>query len=148
MSNIRLVAIKGEPDAKDKEVMIRGLLAHHAKSGHPRKSEACSVLLKNKNDKLLGTVIVTFLWNGMEINSLWVDESIRNQGWGRKLVEAVEQEAVKRGCTVVYTNTFPWQAPEFYEKLGYTLYGKLEDLPPGSSLSYYSKKLAGKKSHV
>lgn len=142
MDDYKLVTVEGEPESQDKEVVVKGMLEHHAKSGHPRKSETYSVLLKNKNNKLLGTVIVTFLWNGMEINSLWIDETIRNQGWGKKLMDAVEKEGIKRGCTVAYTNTFPWQAPEFYEKLGYTLFGRLEDLPKGSNLSYYSKKLA------
>jgi ribosomal protein S18 acetylase RimI-like enzyme len=66
-----------------------------------------------------------------------VDESVRKQGWGRKLMLTAEKEAIKRGCTVAYTNTFPWQGPEFYKRLGYTLYGKLENLPKGSNLSYF-----------
>lgn len=141
MSSLKLVPIEGEPNPKDKKVMVEGLLFHHAKSGHPRKSKTYSILLKEDKEKVMGAVIVTFLWNGMEINSLWVDETIRKQGWGRKLMQAVEKEAVKRGCTVAYTNTFPWQAPEFYKKLGYELYGKLDDLPKGSSLSYFCKRL-------
>ena len=141
MNNLRLVASEGEPNPEDKKVMVEGLLSHHAKSGHPRKSETYSILLKDENKKVLGTVIVTFLWNGMEINSLWVDESIRKRGWGRKLMQAVEEEAIKRGCTIAHTNTFPWQAPEFYKKLGYKLYGKLDDFPEGSSLGYFSKRL-------
>jgi ribosomal protein S18 acetylase RimI-like enzyme len=89
-------------------------------------------------------VMVSFLYHGMETQTLWVDESLRGQGWGRKLMAAAEEEGIKRGCTLSYTNTFSWQAPGFYEKIGYTLYGKLENFPEGSSLSYYSKKLAAK----
>lgn len=77
----------------------------------------------------------------MEIQSLWVDDALRKQGWGRKLIETAEAEAMKRNCVIAYTNTFPWQAPEFYEKLGYKLYGRLEGFPEGSSLSYFYKKL-------
>jgi GNAT superfamily N-acetyltransferase len=78
----------------------------------------------------------------MEIDSLWVDESQRGKGYGRKLMEVVEEEGRKRGAKIAYTNTFSYQAPEFYEKLGYTLYGKLDNFPEGESLSYYSKKLS------
>jgi ribosomal protein S18 acetylase RimI-like enzyme len=141
MDDLKFVARDGEPNPEDKQVMVDGLLAHHAKNGHPRKSETFSIFLKDQNEKVLGEVIVTFLWNGMAINSLWVDESIRKQGWGRKLMEAVEKEGKVHGCTVAYTDTFPWQAPGFYEKLGYSLYGKLDDFPKGFALSYYSKKL-------
>ena len=141
MRNLRLIASEGEPNPEDKKVMVEGMLSHHEKCGHPRKSDVYSVFLKDDNGKVLGCVIVTFLWNGMDINSLWVDESIRRKGWGRKLMQAVEDEAIKRGCTVSYTNTFPWQAPEFYKKLGYELFGKLDDFPIGSSLSYLCKRL-------
>jgi hypothetical protein len=34
-----------------------------------------------------------------------------------------------------------WQGPEFYKRLGYTLYGKLDNLPKGSHLSYFKKNL-------
>jgi len=141
MNDFRFVATKGDLSPKDKKVLVDGLLSHHASQGHPRKSELFSIALKNKDNKLLGGVIVCFLWNGMQIQSLWVDKLIRKQGWGVKLMQRVEAEAIKRGCTVVYTDTFPWQAPEFYKKLGYTLYGKLDDFPKGSCLSYFKKNL-------
>jgi ribosomal protein S18 acetylase RimI-like enzyme len=117
------------------------MLSYHAGKGHARKSASLSVWLKNEKDNVVGGAIVTFLWNGMEINSLWIDESMRNQGWGRKLLRCVEEEGRKRGCTISYTNTFTWQAPEFYEKLGYKLYGNLDNFPLGSSLNYYYKQL-------
>lgn len=77
----------------------------------------------------------------MHIDSLWVDESLRGKDYGTKLMKMVEEEAVKRGCTIAHTDSFTWQAPGFYEKLGYQLFGKLEDYPKGSSLNYYFKKL-------
>lgn len=117
------------------------MLAYHATSGHPRKKEVFSIALRDKDGKLLGAVIASVLWNGMEIDSLWVAESLRGQGWGRKLMAAAETEGIKRACTFAYTNTFSWQAPEFYRKLGYTLYGKLKNFPKGCNLSYFQKKL-------
>lgn len=141
MNNFSITPIEGDLNPQDKQVMIDGMLAYHASHGHPRKTDTFSIVLKNDNQQFLGCVIVTFLWNGMEIQTLWVEESIRKLGWGRKLMLAAEAEALKRGCTLAYTNTFTWQAPQFYEKLGYTLYGKLENFPAGSELSYFCKKL-------
>jgi ribosomal protein S18 acetylase RimI-like enzyme len=138
---LKLVKRKGEPSPGYFKKLASGLLSHHEKSGHPRKSEKYSIFLEDENREVVGGVIVTFLWNGMEINSLWVDEKIRGQGWGKKLMEEVEEEGRKRSCTISYTNTFPWQAPGFYEKLGYELYGELKGLPEGASLKYFYKKL-------
>jgi len=141
MDNLKLEVIKGEPCPEDKKVMVEGMLAYHKSKGHIRKDEFYSILLKNNDKKLLGTIIVSFRWGGMHIQTLWIDETERNHGWGKKLMQMAEAEAIKRGCTLAYTDTYTWQAPTFYEKLGYELYGKLEDFPKGNSLSYYCKKL-------
>lgn len=148
MKNIKFVTLNGELNPADHKIMVDGMLSYHASKGHPRKSETFSILMKDNNDKLFGCVVVSFLWNGMEIQSLWVDESIRKKGWGRKLMEAAEAEAMKRGCTLAYTNTFTWQAPKFYTKLGYTLYGKLDDFPPGNTLYYFRKDLVPKATRL
>jgi ribosomal protein S18 acetylase RimI-like enzyme len=131
----------GEPLPEDKKVMVDGMLSYHASKGHPRKTVQYSVVLKDENKKVHGMVMVSFLWNGMHIESLWVDEPMRNRGLGSKLMKMVENEAVKRGCTIAYTDTFTWQAPEFYKKIGYVLYGKLEGFPDNNSLSYFRKDL-------
>lgn len=141
INDLRFVTSEGEPVPEDKKVLVDGLLAHHVRKGHLRKSTLFSIFVKDQNNMVLGGIIVSFLWNGMEIQSLWIDESIRKQNWGRKLVQAAEEEAVKRGCTVAYTNTFLWQAGDFYTKLGYSIYGTLEDFPKGSSLLYLRKNL-------
>lgn len=125
----------------DKKIMVDGMLTYHASKGHPRSTTQHTILVKNQDDKLVGCVMVTFLWNGMQIGTLWVEETLRGQGLGRKLMEMVEEEGKKRGATFAYTDTFTWQAPGFYEKLGYTLYGKLENFPPGNELRYYRKDL-------
>lgn len=141
MDELKFVPINGELSLEDKKIMVDGMLAYHASKGHPRKSETFSVALKDKNAILRGSITVTFLWNGMHIDSLWVDESIRGNDYGTKLMKKAEEEAIKRGCTIAYTDTFSWQAGEFYEKLGYALYGKLENFPEGNALSYYFKEL-------
>ena len=141
MSELKFETIEGEPNEADMKVLVDGMLSYHASKGHPRKVDKCSVTIKNDDGKLVGCVMVSFLYNGMEIGSLWVDESMRGQGLGQKLMKMAEDEGKKRGATFAYTNTFTWQAPGFYEKLGYALYGKLEDFPPENQLSYYRKDL-------
>lgn len=141
MANFSFEVTVGRPKARDYRILSDGMLKYHAQQGHQRASEVVNIFLKDNEKKMRGGVIVTILWNGMEINSLWVDEPWRGQGWGRRLVEAAENEGRKRGCTFAYTNTFTWQAPGFYEKLGYKIYGKLDDFPPGNTLTYYTKNL-------
>ncbi len=139
--NFKIEIVNGELSAQDKNVMIEGMLAYHANNGHPRETMTYSVLLRNQKNEVRGAIVVSFLYNGMHIDLLWVDESLRNQDWGSKLIKIAEEEAVRRGCALAYTDTFTWQAPEFYKKNGYTIYGELDDFPVGNSLYYFVKKL-------
>ena len=141
MENLRFETTEGDPTPEDFDALSKGLLAHHASQGHPRTWKKFCIFLKNKENKAQAGIIVTFTWNGMHIDSLWVDISLRGKDYGTKLMHMAEKEALKRNCTIAFTDTFSWQAPGFYEKLGYTLYGQLEGFPEDNSLSYYSKKL-------
>ena len=78
-------------------------------------------------------------WNVLYIDILWVAEQYRKQGLGSILLKSVEQTAKEKGCYLVHLDTFDFQAKEFYEKHGYTLFGTLEDCPKGHC-RYYLKK--------
>lgn len=69
-------------------------------------------------------------WGGCcEIVRLWVHESQRSQGLGRRLVRAAEVEAVRRGCDQIVLSTHSFQAPVFYERLGFRRVASVADYP-------------------
>lgn len=88
---------------------------------------------------LIGRIHTIPFW--FEISIIWVDEDLRHQGFGRRLMQQAEQEATQRGCSYARLATGNFQAPAFYNKLGYTLYGTLENCPPGETVFYFWKKL-------
>lgn len=79
-----------------------------------------------------------FEW--MHVGLLFVPEALRLQGIGSALMAAAEAEAQKRGCRGAYVDTFSFQAGPFYQKLGYKLFGTLDDYPPGHSQLYFCKR--------
>jgi len=82
------------------------------------------------------------MWGGyLEIKNLWVCEDLRGQGLGRRLLLAAEQAARARGCAQVLLDTHDFQAPEFYKKLGYTVFGIFEGIGGRYNRYYLSKKL-------
>jgi len=82
-----------------------------------------------------------FLW--LKIAVMAVAEHARRRGVGRKLVELAEQEAVARRCRHAYVDTFDYQAPDFYRKLGYQLVGKLDNWDShGHAKCFFTKQLA------
>jgi ribosomal protein S18 acetylase RimI-like enzyme len=72
---------------------------------------------------------------------LWVDEKHRNKGLGTQLLLKAEVLAGKRGCKYVHLDTFSFQAPEFYRKLGYKRFGALKPFPKGSTRYFLYKKI-------
>ncbi|GCE31373.1 N-acetyltransferase [Dictyobacter alpinus] len=79
-----------------------------------------------------------------EISIVWIDEALRQHGLGRRLMMEAEREAQQRGCRYARVTTSDFQAPGFYQRLGYILYGKLENCPPGEAVFYLWKNLHAK----
>ncbi len=133
--------IAGQPENDEWDVISSGMVAHHASHGHDRKDTFFSFILKNDKKEVVGSIVGAARWGWAAIRTLWIHDSLRGKGWGRKLMEEFEKEAIRLGCKYAYTDTYTWQAPEFYRKLGYEEYARLDDFPEGSALYYFKKKL-------
>jgi GNAT superfamily N-acetyltransferase len=66
-----------------------------------------------------------------ELMQLWLPEHLRGQHIGAELVRRFEAAAVERGCRRCYLDTFTFQAPRFYEKLGYRTVLTIPGFAPG-----------------
>ena len=84
-------------------------------------------------------------WDGLEIDLLWVDAGHRGRGYGKQLVAAAEDFARDRGAVVAFLKTV--EAVDFYQHLGYTVYGRLEDRPIGTLLFHLKKRLDAPPRH-
>jgi GNAT superfamily N-acetyltransferase len=76
-----------------------------------------------------------------ELQSLWVDPSLRGRRLGTRLMEAAEAEAAARGCSQTVHFTYAFQAGSLYERCGYELVGRIENLPSGTDVLWYRKRL-------
>ena len=71
-------------------------------------------------------------WGGTcYVRYLFVAESMRGQGQGTRLMRAVEMEAKARKCRQIVLETHDFQAPSFYQKLGFDVVGRVGDYPQG-----------------
>jgi GNAT superfamily N-acetyltransferase len=76
-----------------------------------------------------------------ELQSLWVEPSLRGRGLATRLIAAAEAEAVARGCSQTVHFTYAFQARALYERNGYELVGRVEDFPSGTHVLWYRKHL-------
>ena len=58
------------------------------------------------------------------------------------LLTQAEQAAMQRGCRYAYLDTFSFQAPQFYQKRGYVIFGELPNFPQGCSRFFLKKDLS------
>jgi GNAT superfamily N-acetyltransferase len=81
-------------------------------------------------------------WAGCcEVRFLWVQDSLRGQGYGSRLLQAAEREALARGCETIVLATHSFQAPLFYQKHGYQIVGEFRNYPRGYSQFFLQKHL-------
>ena len=80
-------------------------------------------------------------WDWFSLDLMWVREDLRGRGYGRRLLELAEEKAREHGARSVHLDTFSFQAPGFYEKCGYQVFGELNEFPSGHQRYYMKKQL-------
>jgi ribosomal protein S18 acetylase RimI-like enzyme len=97
--------------------------------------------VKNPRGEWLAGV-TGYVWGGwLHVNFLWVTEALRGQGHGSALMDAAEAFAMEHGASGATLETHSFQAPDFYAKRGYEVFGRLDDYPPGHTKLFFRKQL-------
>jgi GNAT superfamily N-acetyltransferase len=76
-----------------------------------------------------------------ELQSLWVQPSLRGRGLATRLIAAAETEAAARGCSQTVHFTYAFQDRGLYERNGHELMAKVENFPSGTNVLWYRKLL-------
>ena len=118
-----------------------GLTDFNTQQAGDDKGRNLCFVLQTPEWKIVGGVIGATYWDWLYVNLMWVREDLRGQGFGRQLLEKAEAEARQRGAKRAYLDTFSFQAPAFYKKLGYEEFGRLEDFPVGHTRYFLVKTL-------
>jgi len=85
--------------------------------------------------------LIALIWlNTLWIETLFLDEEFRGRGIGSDLLERAEKEAKQQGCNRAEVQTFSFQALPFYQKMGYKIFGLLQDVA-GYDKYYLEKEL-------
>jgi GNAT superfamily N-acetyltransferase len=116
----------------------------HVGEAHAPLSRPLVLLLSDPDSgEIVGGLHGSTGFSYLYVNLLFVPESMRGGGIGRQLMMEAEAEAIRRGCHAAVLDTFSFQARGFYEKLGYSVFGTLDDYPPGHSRFYLTRRLVG-----
>jgi ribosomal protein S18 acetylase RimI-like enzyme len=97
--------------------------------------------LRDEQGQIVGGLLGQLLYSWLRIEILAVAEQYRGQDWGQRLMEEAERRAVEAGCHSAWVDTFSFQAPGFYQRLGYRVFGELPDYPAGQTRLFLCKRL-------
>jgi len=97
-----------------------------------------NLFLKDDAGQTYGGIIGEICWNWMEIQYLFIEAAYRGAGYGKRLLEEAEKLAREKGCDFMKLDTLSFQALDFYKKLGFEVYGVIENA--GRHTHYYLKK--------
>ena len=75
----------------------------------------------------------------LTINLVYLPETLRGTGIGARMMAIAEQEARHRGCRAGVVYTINFQAPGFYQRLGWRVFGESPCNPPGTGRVFLTK---------
>ncbi|GAB2026485.1 GNAT family N-acetyltransferase [Lactovum odontotermitis] len=93
--------------------------------------------LVDENGETVGGIVGSMTFENFHINGLAIDERFRGLDYGTLLMDKMEKAVVEACAKLITLSTLSFQALGFYEKLGYKVFGILEDCPFEGATKYY-----------
>ncbi|MBE9604884.1 GNAT family N-acetyltransferase [Acetobacteraceae bacterium H6797] len=126
----------------DADAVRAGLRAHNARVGDPTRTPLC-LLRRDEAGKVVGGIVAEVAMQWLYIDKFWIDESLRGQGLGTRLLRAAEERAKELGAIGAHLHTSSYQAPGFYTGLGYERIGALPGRPAGQTRFWFARRFDG-----
>lgn len=103
------------------EVMREELVEYETSHGIDVNFKRFALVLKNSADKVIGVLNAFTAFSEIYIDDMWVDKLERGKGYGRKLIQTLEDRFEGKGFNNINLVTSAFQAPDFYKKCGFSV---------------------------
>ena len=130
-----------ENDSRIDNFISEGFSSYAAQNHIALRYRAFCYVAENDEGEIVGVITGHAYYNEVHIGDLIVQEAYRKCGYGSKLVLAVEEAFQNAGYDKITLTTFGFQAPAFYQKLGYTVEFVREDEDPKLSKYFLAKRI-------
>jgi GNAT superfamily N-acetyltransferase len=100
-----------------------------------------SLVLKDSQGNVVGGIGASTVMRVMFLEVLWVANEHRKMGYGTDLVLAAERIGLEQGCITSQTWSLSFQAPGFYQKIGYQVLGVYDGYSDGITETVLMKRL-------
>jgi GNAT superfamily N-acetyltransferase len=136
------ITYEPHPQPADVAAVRAGLSAYNRLHGPDDTFEPLTLFVRDVHAAVVGGLLGGTIWHWLYVDILWLGDPLRGQGYGSRLLAEAERMALERGCIGSHLDTMSFQSLAFYEGHGYTVYGVLENFPPGHRKFLLQKPLA------
>ncbi|ROM70722.1 GNAT family N-acetyltransferase [Pseudomonas brassicacearum] len=129
------------PTDEERQAILAPLRAYNTAKTGGSAPELVAWLVRDEQGDIVGGLYGRVFFRWLYIELLVVPEQARGQGTGSTLMQMAEELAREKNCVGIWLDTFDFQAPEFYRRLGFTECGQIDDYPPGHQRFFFQKRL-------
>lgn len=135
------IAIEPHSDKEARNTIQQGLFDANVKITGDGHFDLICVTARDANSTVIGGVVGEAYWGWVNFTSVWVHPNHRRQGIASEMLQQAEAEAARLGYTQAYLDTFSFQSPDLYLRLGYEVFGQLDNFPADSKRVFMRKTL-------
>ena len=142
-----IISFETNPSQNDLQVLDDGIIEYAAQQKGQDPIELFAFFIRDENNNIMGGCGGEMMYGHLYIEHLWIAASLRGQGYGRALMKAVEELALKNKCGFVAVNTFDWEALEFYKRFGFFVEFERHGFLHNSVFYYLRKNISPEELH-
>ncbi len=119
-------------DPAHREAILAPLAAHNtAMTGRADKGRGLAIFLRDADGAVEGGMFGSLWCDWFKLDFAYLPPHRRGARTGARMLSSLEAAVMALGGKGMWMQSFSFQAPGFYEKLGYRPVGVLQDRPPG-----------------
>ena len=124
-----------------RKLIVAPLVEYNIAQAGPGNGKPLVITIKDESEQIVGGLWGYTGYEWLFTQLLVVPETQRRAGVGSRLMSMAEAEALSRGCSGSWLDTFEFQAKGFYERIGYECFAELPSYPKGFSRFFMKKTL-------
>lgn len=126
------LVLTDQDEPEGERIVETGLSEYNRqKAGYVDAKTLSVFVIDTATDQIVGGLIGRTSLGLFFVDLIFIPESLRGSGVRSEIMERAEAEARRRGCSTAVLFTITFQAPGFYERLGYQVLGRINCEAPG-----------------
>ena len=135
------MSVETNPDPGDLALLEAKVAEAAVTAAGVAEEQELAVFMRHADGTVAAGLSGVVVGGCLDLQSMWVEESLRGRGLARFLFEQAEAEARRRGCAMVTLVAYDVTTGRMFERMGYRAAGIIETAFAGTAIRWYRKDL-------